>query len=119
MTDPNNPLPGALASAGVTISGILSELLHDLEAGAAAVIIGVMAMFMPQLLTISLRGLGVIGNNFRDFLNAIGTGTKIGVALADMLTADWNEVTADEQKIAVAFATAVGTAFDKLGWAES
>lgn len=115
----DNPLPDAITTAGTTINDVLSELLHDLEGAAAAVIVGVMAMFMPQLLTISLRGLGVIGNNFRDFLNAIGTGTKIGVAIANMLTADWNEVTADEQKIAVAFATAVGTAFDKLGWSQS
>lgn len=103
----------------MNISSIISKILSGLESTAATMVMGVLAVFIPKLLTVSERDFEVIAANFQKFMSDIIGGRPIGEALAGMLTADWNEVEADAKEIATDFADAVGTALSQIGLAKS
>lgn len=99
----------------MNISTIITSILTGLESKLGGVVMAVLAVFMPQLVTVSEQDFQVIATNFSTFIRAITSGTPVGQALADMLTADWNEVQADAKTIATDFADAVGKALQALG----
>lgn len=103
------------AETGSTVSHVIDNIMSGLESAIFGVVLAVLTVFMPKLIALGTNDLIVIGNNFRAFLVRIGNGTPWGEALADMLTADWNEVENDAQEIATDFAEAVATALDKFG----
>lgn len=102
-----------------TVSSIISSLLTGLENGVMALVMGVLAVFMPQLLELSAQDFATVAANFQKFLAAIEAGTPWGQALADMLTADWNAVEDSGKQAAIDFAEAVGTILEKAGLAKA
>lgn len=97
-------------------SSIFQTILGQAESAIVALVLGVIAIYMPQFASITSNGLATIGKNFQAFLhNTIINGTPWGQALADMLTADWNEVVEDEKQLAIDFATDVATVLQKAG----
>jgi hypothetical protein len=115
MTDPATPATPAASTGGNPFTGILNSILTGLESGIVSVVGFVLAIFMPQLIGLSSQAVTTIGNNFRLFLTAVGNGTPWGTALADMMTADWNEVEGDAKQIGIDFAESVATALEKAG----
>jgi hypothetical protein len=108
-----DPVPASAPSSSVP--SILNSILYGLESGLVAVVTAVLAIFIPQLMSLSEHALITIGNNFRGFLAAVDRGTPWGEALADMMTADWNEVEGDAKQAAIDFAEAVAVALAKAG----
>lgn len=98
-----------------SIPTVFTSILSGLESAAFGIVLSVLTLFMSDFAKVGLAGLVTIGNNFRIFLAAIGTGTPWGQALADMMTADYNEVEADGKQVAIDFAEAVATALETAG----
>lgn len=115
MTDAATTKTATLSTTGTSITSVLSTILTGIGTDAMSVVLSIVTIFMPQFLQIDLKALGVIANNFRLFLQAVATGAPWGQALADMETADWNEVDADAQQVGIDFAAAVATALEKMG----
>jgi hypothetical protein len=103
------------APTPATVSSVFDNILSGLESGIFAIVLGVLSVFMPKMISLGANDLLVIGNNFRLFLTAIGSGTPWGQALSDMLTADWNSVEASAQEVGTDFAEAVATALEQYG----
>jgi hypothetical protein len=101
--------------ASSSVADVLNNILYGLESGLVSIVVGAVAIFMPQLVGLSEQALLAIGNNFRAFLAAVDRGTPWGEALADMMTADWNEVEGDAKQAAIDFAEAVAIALEKAG----
>jgi hypothetical protein len=104
--------PPATASSGSSINSVFSSILSGLESGIFSMVLSVLTVFLPKFINLGMDELTVIGNNFRLFLNAIGGGTPWGQALADMMTADWNELTEDGKQAAIDFAESVATVLE-------
>lgn len=98
-----------------TVTVVFDAILGGLENGIISIVGFVLAIFLPQLSGLGADALTTIGNNFRLFLTAIGNGTPWGTALADMMTADWNEVEGDAKQAGIDFAEAVANALEKAG----
>jgi hypothetical protein len=98
-----------------TVASVIDNIMSGLETAIFGVVLAVLTVFIPKLVALGANDLLVIGNNFRAFLVVIGNGTPWGQALADMMTADWNEVENDAKEVATDFAEAVATALDKFG----
>jgi hypothetical protein len=99
----------------ISLPTILNSLLSSVESAAIGVVTAIIVAFLPDLSSVSLKTLETIAKNFQTFLaDAIG-GKPWGEALADMLTADWNEVEDEAKTLATDFAEAVATALEKAG----
>lgn len=98
-----------------SIASIFGSLLNGLESVVFGIVASVVAAFVPQLMDVSENDLVVLGNNFRTFLQEIGSGTPWGEALANMMTADWNDVADGVKTLGTDFAEAVATALEKAG----
>lgn len=103
------------ASPTSSVVTVLNSVLSGIENSILAFVLSIVAVFMPKLATLTESELVTVGNNFRLFLAAIGTGTPWGTALADMMTADWNSVESTGQEIAIGFAEAVATVLEQAG----
>ena len=99
----------------MNVAAILASMLSGLESGIVTIVTAVLGIFIPELAKCTAATLVVIGNNFRAFLSAIASGTPWGEALADMMTADFNEISDDEKQLAIDFSEAVATALEKAG----
>ena len=104
----------APSTAGTTVTSVFGSILTGIEGSIFNLVLSVIAIFMPQLAALTANDLNTIGNNFRSFLSAIGTGTPWGQALSDMMTADWNTVEDSAKQVAIDFASAVATALEKM-----
>ena len=94
---------------------IFSEILSGLESSVASMVLGVLAIYMPQLASLAASDFRIIAANFRKFLDAALSGTPWGQALADMMTADWNAVSDSAKQAAIDFAEDVATVLEKVG----
>lgn len=102
-------------SSNSSVLNVLNGVLSGVENSILSFVLGIVAVFMPQLATLTEEELVTVGNNFRSFLVACGNGTPWGQALADMMTADWNSMESTGQKIAIDFAEAVATVLEQAG----
>lgn len=100
---------------GSSVSTVIENIMSGIEGAVFGIILAVLTVFMPQLIALTAKDLLALGNNFRAFLVKVGGGTPWGEALADMLTADWNEVSEDAKEVGTDFAEAVATALEKFG----
>lgn len=99
----------------MSIAAIFAQLLSGLESSIVGVVTAVISAFIPQLAQLPEEVLTQLADNFRAFLDAVAKGTPWGQALADMMTADWNDVEEDAKAVAVEFASTVATVLHAMG----